>query len=167
MKFYKPLLAFLFLAWMLGNQCLNAQEVQDTIVYQKETAYNNVVKLDIFSPIAGMLAIAYERTFNDMLSGQLELRTIGSGFILTPELRIYLSKFNAPQGVYLTPWVRVGNGLNELKRNSKFGTGLCVGVQSVKKHIALSAFIGPALYFSSTDKTLTVLRGGLLIGYAF
>lgn len=167
MKINKPILVLLLIALLSGYQFLNAQEIQDTLVYQRETTYNNVIKADIFSPIAGMLAIAYERTFSNMVSGQLEVRTTGSGIILTPEIRIYLSKYNAPQGIYIAPWLRAGNGVTELKLNSKLGTGLCVGVQTVKKHIAISALIGPAFYFESGKKTLTVLRGGILLGYAF
>ncbi len=146
---------------------VKAQENSDTLVYHTETVYNNIIKADIFSPLAGMIAFAYERSFNNTLSGQIEVRGSANGIILTPELRVYLSILNAPQGVFVAPWIRIGKGISLFQRDSNFGGGICVGVQTVKKRIAISAFIGPAIYAGSGKRSATVLRGGVFLGYAF
>jgi hypothetical protein len=122
----------------------------------------NVVKINIFSPIVKTFNIQYERAINETSSFQLGLFYTGysnddtkfSGFGITPEYRFYLSETPAPQGVYVAPFVRYQSFKIEEKdvTNSEadfsaFGGGLILGKQWVfKEKVVLDIFIGPAYY---------------------
>ena len=77
----------------------------------------NVLKINIFSPIAKTLNLQYERKLSSSSSFQLGFYYSGfsitdtkfSGFGLTPEYRFYLSDTEAPHGVYVAPFVRYQN----------------------------------------------------------
>lgn len=154
----------------------------------------NVVKINIFSPIVKTFNVAYEKKLNANSSGQLGFFYTGystgdtefSGFGITPEYRFYLSDTEAPQGVYVAPFVRYQSfkvedkTLNNKGEFTAFGGGLIIGKQWIfKERVSLDIFIGPA-YFSGDTKTTSgtntfdtdafdgfTVRTGLTLGIAF
>ena len=126
----------------------------------------NVLKINIFSPIASTLNLQYERKISASSSFQLGFYyagfTIGDtkfkGIGVTPEYRFYLSETESPKGVYVAPFVRyqnftVTNGANE-GTISTLGGGLIIGKQWIfKEKIALDIFLGPK--YSSRNVTVT------------
>lgn len=178
--FVKILLAA-FTVSLLANTPLFAQE--------------NVIKLNIFSPILKTLNMSYERVLNPNSSLQLGFYYTGaksgdvqlSGFGITPEYRFFLSDTPAPDGVYIAPWVRYQNldadnpVENASGRLTSFGGGVVIGRQWVFKNIVtLDIFIGPQ-YLSATvdpdqgsEEAIEVtsasgfwFRAGLNLGIAF
>ncbi len=154
----------------------------------------NVLKINILSPIVKTLNVQYERKLNATSSLQLgffytgytDSETSFSGFGITPEYRFYLSDTEAPEGVYIAPFLRYQDfSLTESTSNGKatlstFGGGLILGKQWLfKEKIALDIFIGPS-YASGTPKITSGsgsfninafegfgLRAGLCFGFAF
>jgi hypothetical protein len=126
----------------------------------------NVIKINIFSPIAKTFNIQYERKVSASSSLQLGFYYSGfsidntkfSGFGLTPEYRFYLSDTEAPHGVYVAPFVRyqnfsVTNGPDKGTLTT-VGGGLIIGKQWIfKEKIALDIFIGPK--YSSRNVKVT------------
>jgi hypothetical protein len=156
----------------------------------------NVIKINIFSPIVKTFNIQYEHKVKADASVQLGFFYTGfsvgdtrfSGIGITPEYRFYLSDTEAPQGVYLAPFLRYQNftltdspSLAEASL-SNFGGGVIIGKQWIfKEKIALDIFIGPS-YSSGTvnvksgSSTTTFetgvfngfgIRTGLCLGFAF
>jgi len=160
----------------------------------KSQAQENAVKLNIFSPIVKTFNIAYERKVNATSSFQLGFFYSGykagdtkfSGFGITPEYRFYLSETEAPQGVYVAPFVRYQSfKLEDEPSSSKadfsaFGGGVIVGKHWIfKERISLDIFIGPSyssgsVKGSSNGSTFDTdafdgfgIRTGLTLGVAF
>jgi len=144
-------------------------------------AQENVLKINIFSPIVKTFNVSYERKLSATGSFQLGAfftsyspedtkfsfftsyspeDTKFSGFGITPEYRFYLSETEAPAGVYVAPFVRYQNfKLTEESSASKgtyssFGGGLVIGKQWIfKEKISIDAFVGPQ--FSSGNVKVT------------
>lgn len=131
----------------------------------------NVVKINILSPILRTASLFYERAISESSSLQLGLFYTGlsiddtrfRGFGITPEFRYYLSDKGAPQGFFIAPFVRYQNftltaedefsqsGESKADLNS-FGGGLLVGGQWIFKDIiSLDVWGGPS-YSTSTIK---------------
>ncbi|NOS91921.1 MAG: DUF3575 domain-containing protein [Cyclobacteriaceae bacterium] len=153
----------------------------------------NVIKINILSPIVKTFNVQYERKLNESSSVQLGFfytgysanETTFSGFGITPEYRFYLTD-EALQGVYIAPFLRYQDfSLTESISNGKatqstFGGGVILGKQWLfKEKIALDIFIGPS--YASGDVKVTSgtgtfntnafdgfgLRAGLCFGFAF
>ncbi len=170
MKFEIKYLVVIFIVFINSiwiSLSLLAQIPLDSTLIKNKIAYTNIVKIDFISPVGGVLAVYYEHCLGDNSSGQLELRILNGGVILTPELRFYVSDSNAPEGIYIAPWIRFGDGLSSLRKKASFGGGILVGAQTIKKRISFDAFIGPAIYGGPDIRTLTIVRAGLVLGYAF
>jgi len=155
-------------------------------------AQDNVIKINIFSPIVKTFNIQFEHKLKADQSFQLGFFYTGvsssntdfRGFGITPEYRFYLSDTEAPAGVYIAPFVRyqsytLTNG-GDKGTLSLFGGGVIIGKQWIfKKKIAMDLFIGPS--YSSGSVKVTQgndnfstgifdgfgLRAGLCLGYAF
>lgn len=158
-------------------------------------AQNNVVKLNIFSPIVKTLNMSYERVISDNSSLQLGFFYTGaksgdvklSGFGITPEFRFFLSETPAPDGVYIAPWVRYQNldadnpVDNASGKLTSFGGGVIIGRQWIFKEIvSLDIFIGPQYLVATADPDVGSedaievtsgsgfwFRAGLNLGIAF
>ncbi len=124
----------------------------------------NVIKINILSPIVKTFNIQYERALNANSSVQLGFFYSGfstgdtkfSGFGITPEYRFYLSESEAPEGVYIAPFLRyqsftIKDDITVSEADfSAFGGGVILGKQWIfKEKIALDVFIGPT-YSSGT-----------------
>ncbi|WP_165370599.1 DUF3575 domain-containing protein [Hymenobacter persicinus] len=135
-------------------------------------AQNNVVKVNILSPIVKTGSFFYEHKLNAssslqigglFTSAKIEDTKI-SGFALTPEYRFYLSERTpAPEGFYVGPFVRYQNltlkstytdsynstgtpttQTDEASLNT-FGGGVVVGRQWIfKDTFSLDIFLGPS-----------------------
>ena len=141
-------------------------------------AQNNVVKINIFSPIVKTGTVFFEHKLSDASSMQLGLSytswditgdTNIRGLTIIPEYRFYLSESHAaPEGFYVAPFVRYRNfkfqsansTLYDANGNpytstseatlSAFGAGVLVGHQWLfKKRFSLDTFIGPSYDGSS------------------
>lgn len=130
------------------------------------TANAQVLKINILSPIVKTLNVQYEQVISASSSFQLGAFYTGAsssgttfkGFGITPEYRFYLSESEAPQGVYVAPFVRYQNFTLTEDSSSSEGTlstvggGLILGKQWVfKERVVLDIFIGPA-YSSGSVK---------------
>lgn len=160
----------------------------------KGQAQENVVKLNIFSPIVKTFNISYERKLKATSSFQLGFFYSGysagdtkySGFGITPEYRFYLSETEAPQGVYVAPFLRYQSfKLEDEPSSSKadfsaIGGGVIIGKHWIfKERISLDIFIGPAYYSGDVKGSSSgsmydtdafdgfTVRGGLTLGVAF
>ncbi|MGE0589397.1 MAG: DUF3575 domain-containing protein [Cyclobacteriaceae bacterium] len=158
------------------------------------TSNAQVLKINILSPIVKTFNVQYEQAVSASSSFQLGFFYTGfdsdgtkfSGFGITPEYRFYLSDTDAPQGVYVAPFLRYQNfKLEEEVTASEgdftaIGGGLILGKQWIfKEKIALDLFIGPAYYSGSVDVTSGSdtfdtgafdgfgLRTGLCFGFKF
>jgi Protein of unknown function (DUF3575) len=160
-------------------------------------AQDNVVKINIFSPIVKTFNLSYERKLSATSSFQLGVfytsyspdDTKFAGIGITPEYRFYLSESEAPAGVYVAPFVRYQNfklensfdGVESKGTWSSFGGGLVIGKQWIfKEKISLDIFIGPQ-YIAGGDVKVTDgvdtfetdvfdgfgVRAGLTLGFAF
>jgi len=157
-------------------------------------AQGNVIKINIFSPIVKTFNIQYEKVVGADKSFQLGFFYSGystgdesfNGFGITPEFRFYLSDTEAPQGVYIAPFVRYQSFKAEnTSSNTKgsltsFGGGVILGKQWIfKEHISLDIFLGPGYYnsnvtidsgspsFTGTPFDGFTVRAGVCFGYAF
>ena len=157
---------------------------------------SSVVKLNIFSPLVKTFNVSYEQKLAANSSLQLGFFYTGysagdtefSGFGLTPEYRYYLSSTEAPQGVYIAPFIRYQNfkledssfGTTNKGEFTAFGGGLILGKQWIfKERVSLDIFLGPAYYSgdvkvtSGSDTFDTgafdgfTVRTGLTLGIAF
>lgn len=157
-------------------------------------AQGSVIKLNIFSPIVSTFNVQYEKTTKADQSFQLGFFYSGyssgdtkfNGFGITPEYRFYLSDTDAPQGVYMAPFLRYqsfnasNNSTNTKGSVTAFGGGVILGKQWIfKEHISLDIFLGPSYYSSnvkidSGSPTIDAtpfdgftVRAGVCFGYAF
>ena len=125
------------------------------------TQAQNVLKINILSPIVKTFNISYERAINETSSFQIGFFYTGytddvttfKGFGITPEYRFYLSDTPAPEGVYVAPFLRYQSftiedeDYSDSADFSAFGGGLVIGKQWVfKEKITLDIFLGPAYY---------------------
>lgn len=140
-------------------------------VFTSAKAQENVVKVNIFSPIFKTLNVSYERKLNANSSLQLGLLytfyspedASFTGIGVTPEYRFYLSESEAPAGVYVAPFVRYlnfsaegmdFNGDPTKGSLSIFGGGVTIGKQWIfKEKISLDMFIGPQLMSANYKQT--------------
>lgn len=80
-------------------------------------AQENVIKVNVLSPLVKTASVFYERAISDHKSVQLGFFYTGfevtdtkfSGFGITPEMRFYLSGSDAPKGFYVAPFARFQN----------------------------------------------------------
>jgi hypothetical protein len=133
-------------------------------------AQENVVAINILSPIVSTINVKYERKLNAESSMQLGFYYTGAswsdtkfrGFGITPEYRFYLSATEAPNGVYVAPFLRYQNLTVESDESddfdtskgtlNNFGGGVVMGRQWVwKERITLDIFIGPSYVAGSVD----------------
>lgn len=153
----------------------------------------NTIKINILSPIVKTFNVQYEAKVKADASFQLGFFYTGysssgtdfSGFGITPEYRMYLGDTEAPQGVYVAPFVRY-QSFNLTDPSSKgtlstFGGGLILGKQWLfKDKVVLDLFIGPSyssgsVKVTSGGSTFDVpstlngfgLRAGMAFGFAF
>ncbi len=163
-------------------------------VFTSAKAQENVLKINIFSPIVKTFNMSYERKVSATGSFQLGAFYTGftsgdtefKGFGITPEYRFYLSETEAPVGVYVAPFVRymdfdlTDEATTSDGTLSMFGGGLVIGKQWIfKEKISLDAFVGPQYATgdvkvkSGTDSFDTDvfdgfgIRAGLTFGFAF
>lgn len=126
------------------------------------TAQSNVIKFNIFAPIAKTANFQYERAFGNksfqlgaFYSAYSPSTTKFTGYGITPEVRFYLSETDAPEGFYAAPYVRYQsftieetNPDPDLSGKATFngiGGGLIIGKQWIfKEKVALDLFIGPS-----------------------
>jgi hypothetical protein len=155
----------------------------------------NVVKVNIFSPLVRTGSLFYERALSENKSLQLGVFFTGmkldntrfSGYGITPEFRYYLSSTDAPKGVYLGSYLRFQSFSLKDETSSAKGThtslggGLLIGRQWIfKDKISLDAFIGPGYNGGKTEvesgenqefETGAIsgftVRPGLTLGYKF
>jgi hypothetical protein len=140
-------------------------------VFTSANAQENVVKINIFSPIVKTFNMSYERKISATGSFQIggfftsysPEGTSFSGFGVTPEYRFYLSESEAPAGVYVAPFLRYQNFKVENTFDSEvtkgtwsaFGGGVVIGKQWIfKEKISLDIFIGPQ-YNANADVKIT------------
>jgi hypothetical protein len=159
-------------------------------------AQKTAIKINLLSPVARTLNLAFERAISENGSIQLGFFYTGAkvgdtkidGFGLTPEYRIYLSQSPAPNGFYVAPFLRYINFKAEDKTDNstnqatvtQFGGGVVVGRQWVfKERVTFDLFIGPK--YQGTDVKVTAgtdsfsgslfnnfgIRGGITLGVAF
>jgi len=156
----------------------------------------NAIKINLLSPVARTLNLAYEHAINENGSFQIGFYYTGvkvsdtklSGFGITPEYRFYLSQSPAPNGFYVAPFLRYNSFTAEDNVSStvnkatvtQFGGGAVVGRQWVfKERVTFDMFIGPK-YQNSTVKVTSGtdsfsgslfnnfgIRGGITLGLAF
>jgi len=159
-------------------------------------AQTNAIKINLLSPVARTLNLAYEKAISDNGSFQLGFFYSGakvsdtkiSGYGITPEYRFYLSQTPAPNGFYVAPFLRYQSFKAEDKTDnttnkatvSQFGGGVVVGRQWVfKERVTFDMFIGPKYQNTSIDVTSGSdtfsgslfsnfgIRGGITLGIAF
>lgn len=136
-------------------------------------AQNNIVKVNIISPIVRTGSVFYERTIAQDKSVQLGFFYTGfsvddtkfTGFGITPEFRKYLSSSkNAPEGFYIAPFLRYQSfnlkvdesgwydeetgeteDVNGKATMNTFGGGMLIGGQWVfADRCVLDTFFGPS-----------------------
>ena len=138
-----------------------------TLIYAYPVkAQQNVVKMNFLSLIVKTFNVSYERVIDENNSFQLGVFYTGAkigdtkltGFGITPEYRFYLSETEAPNGVYVAPYLRYNN--LELKDElstseatlSSIGGGLIIGKHWIfKEKVSFDLFIGPS-YVSASIK---------------
>jgi hypothetical protein len=98
-----------FFIFQIFSHLLSAQN--NHLLNRKMSVKKNIIKLFYFNPGAGGYNLAYERVIARKISIQLGLRYIHYGakelsyhsyndFYFKPEMRYYLSKKGAPEGLY-------------------------------------------------------------------
>lgn len=138
---------------------------------QEENSSENLVKINLFSPLVRTGSFFYEKVVGEYSSVQLGFFYTGASFLgtrfrgigITPEFRYYLSEArSAPSGTFVAPYVRYQSfTLSSDEANgegsfSGFGGGLLVGYQRLlRDRISLEGFIGP----SYTSGKLNVTDG--------
>lgn len=157
----------------------------------------NAIKINLLSPVARTINLAYERAINENGSFQLGFYYTGvktggvklSGFGITPEYRFYLSQTPAPNGFYVAPFIRYNSFTAEDTSDNtvskatitQFGGGAVVGRQWVfKERVTFDMFIGPKYQSTSAKVTSGTdtftggslfgnfgIRGGITLGLAF
>ncbi len=127
-------------------------------VLNSAKAQENVLKINIFSPIVRTASLFYERALNEKSSAQLGFFYTGykisdtkfSGFGITPEYRYYLTGDDVLRGVYIGPFIRYQNF-------------------TLKNTYFESNYDSNGNYLGETEKdgkaTLSTIGGGVLIGH--
>ena len=124
-------------------------------------AQENVVKINIFSPIVKTVSVFYERQLTDNTSGQLGFFYTGykvtdtkfTGFGITPEWRYYFDE--TFRGFYLGPFARYQSftltnsyefsDVEDEATLSTIGAGVLIGRQWLfNDWFSLDTFIGPS-----------------------
>lgn len=158
------------------------------------SAQNNVVKVNILSPLAKTGSFFFEHRLTAASSLQLgaaftqaNVSDVNlSGFAITPEYRFYLSSSKeAPQGFYVGPYLRyrslklkdTGNygGLQTTEASlNTFGAGVLIGHQWVfRQRFSLDTFLGPSygagslLYKDSSGNRRDFSSNNFLLGIGF
>ncbi len=80
----------------------------------QSNAQQNVIKMNLLSPILRTANFSYERVLGEGSSVQLGFLYSGAkvsgvkfrGYAITPEFRFYLSQSPAPDGFYVAPFLR-------------------------------------------------------------
>ena len=122
-------------------------------------AQNNVVKVNILSPLVKTGSFFYEHKLNDNSSLQLGALftswsidgndTKVTGFALTPEYRFYLSeKSSAPEGFYVGPFVRYQN----------------LTLKSTYEDYSYDNNGNPTTSTQTDEASLNTLGGGVVVG---
>ncbi|WP_205504281.1 DUF3575 domain-containing protein [Rufibacter psychrotolerans] len=126
-------------------------------------AQNNLVKLNLVTPLLATGSFYYERVINDSRSAQLGVFFTKfdelSGYGVTPEYRFYLSETPAPNGFYVAPFLSFMrftvegdeeyfdgyNSYSSYKGSmTNFGGGLVAGRQWIfKDRVSFDIFVGP------------------------
>ncbi len=146
---------------MLLCQVALAQEQPDYSDFKRA----KILKLNILSPIAETLTLAYESVLSPESSLQFTFSYISDlGFAITPEYRYYLSETPAPKGVYIAPFLRY----YQIEGESVFGGGLVIGSQGFfKKKITIDGFLGPsinAVSIPDEEEVIFGVRAGITVG---
>lgn len=152
---------YFLLVLMLLSQVALAQEQPDYSDFKRA----KILKLNILSPIAETLTLAYENVLSPESSLQFTISYISDlGFAITPEYRYYLSETPAPKGVYIAPFVRY----YQIEGQSIFGGGLVIGTQGFfKKKITIDGFLGPsfnAISIPDEEEITFGVRAGITVG---
>lgn len=130
------------------------------------SAQDNVIKVNILSPIVKTGSFFFEHKLNESSSLQLGALftnwSIGdtkiTGFAITPEYRFYLSSSKeAMEGFYVAPFVRYqklnlkntdsfsSSSQSEEASLNTFGGGVLIGHQWIfKQRFSLDTFLGPS-----------------------
>jgi hypothetical protein len=137
------------------------------VAFGVQAQKKSVFKINILSPIVKTFNVQYEQKVKDNTSFQIGFFYTGasisstdfSGFGITPEYRFYLSSTNAPEGVYVAPFIRYQSftltddsfAPSEASL-SNFGGGLILGKQWIfKEKVVLDTFIGPTYAAGSVN----------------
>ena len=157
-------------------------------------AQNAALKINFLSLVVKTFNVSFEKLIDTDNSFQLGVFYTGAsisdtdltGIGITPEYRFYLSDTDAPDGVYVAPYLRYSSFNLEDKFTvseatlSSFGGGLVIGRQWLfKEKITFDIFLGPS-YSTSTVKVKSGIdsfdvgsfdgfgiRIGLTLGIAF
>ncbi len=127
---------------------------------------SNVAKVDMLGAIAfKRFGLAYERVINNKISAQLDFQVISDGYTISPELRYYLLRDYAPEGLFVSPFGRIlcsniGGGLG-------YGFGGLVGYQTLfASRLSADVFIGPGFNYLAKE-TEWDIWAGITLGLAF
>jgi len=159
-----------------------------------QTERTDILKINPLSGIFETGSVFYEHKIDNKHSWQLGLAYVGytstdiqySGWIVTPEYRIYLHQ-KALSGIYIGPFLRyqnfnLTNSDNATGNYSSFGGGVVIGHQWVyRKGFVLDLFAGPAYNGGKTKYYNGLatfsgpgfgidgvgLRAGLSLGFGF
>ena len=131
-----------------------------TISAGAQDVKQNVIKVNLMSPLVRTGSFFYERALNEDMSLQMGFFYSGAsvgdtkfrGFGITPEFRYYLSESKvAPAGIYIAPYLRYqsfdlsSEGEVGTATYSATGGGLLLGVQRLLKNVVtIEAFAGPS-----------------------
>ncbi|TAH25995.1 MAG: DUF3575 domain-containing protein [Cytophagales bacterium] len=155
----------------ISSYSLVNAEGGSSLLRKKNDDPKNVVKLQLGSLFFGALHFQYERALTSKISVALGAsylipRSLPiakyyefdstrinesnlSGFSLTPEVRFYLGKKDAPRGFYIAPYMRYNNYSMDFDVDSR--VNLKTGQKNVEKN-----FVGEGKY--------TSIGGGVMIG---
>jgi hypothetical protein len=135
----------------------------------------NILKANLFSPVAKTGSLFYERALKKHQSFQIGASlTIPGGEIdgkmitCTPEYRFYLIDSIDLQGVYIAPYLRYYY-FDETDPVNSLSVGINLGRQMIfRNRIGLEGFIGPSFgYFPYADRLGLGVRAGITMGIAF
>ncbi|QCR24032.1 DUF3575 domain-containing protein [Pontibacter sp. SGAir0037] len=138
-------------------------------------AQDNLIKVNIFSPVVRTASVFYEKPIAEDKSVQLGFFYTGfsiedvklRGYGITPEFRKYLSASKqAPEGFYVAPFLRYQSLNMTLDEDSEmedmngkatlnaFGGGLLIGHQwIVGSRFVVDSFLGPSYSASNVKVT--------------
>ena len=151
-----------------------------SISFQAHGQVQNVLKINILSPIFRTANLSYERVVSEKNSFQIGAFYTGAsiagtrfrGFGLTPEYRFYFSNTKqAPAGFYAAPFLRYQSfTISDTDLSTSEGTlttiggGAVIGHQAIfNERISLDAFLGPS-YSGGSVKVKSGTSGDLGTG---